>query len=125
MSEAKPTFRKAEAITEEEGDKAIESGDPERMRYALIDGSRCLDDSWALGHAWELVSHENPNVRWAALFAIDQTRFTWVPTLVEDFEPIHILDRIISNDLEKSVRGMAATTMTDVISLLVSTQRQK
>lgn len=123
MSEPKPSFRPARQITESEGDEAVSSGDPERIRYALIDGSRCLDDAWALRHAWALATHSDSGVRWAAVFAIDQARSTWVPSLVDDFEPIHVLDRLASNDSDASVRGMVATTLTDVISMLVSAQR--
>jgi hypothetical protein len=123
MSESKPSFRPARQITESEGDEAISSGEPERIRYALIDGSRCLDDAWAMRHAWAFAEHSDPGVRWAAVFAIDQARSTWVPTLVDDFEPIHVLDRLVTNEPDASVRGMVATTMTDVISMLVTALR--
>ncbi|MFO0954000.1 MAG: hypothetical protein U0835_23170 [Isosphaeraceae bacterium] len=123
MCEFKPPFRPARQISESEGDEAISSGDPERIRYALIDGSRCLDDAWVMRHAWALAAHSDPGVRWAAVFAIDQARSTWVPTLVDDFEPIHVLDQLMTNEPDASVRGMLATTMTDVISMLVSALR--
>ena len=123
MSESKPSFRPARQITESEGDEAVSSGDLERIRYALIDGSRCLDDAWTIRHAWALTAHSDAGIRWAAVFAIDQARSTWVPSLVNDFEPIHVLDRLVTNDPDASVRGMVATTMTDVISMLVSALR--
>jgi HEAT repeat protein len=121
VPDEKPRYRPAQAISEEEGDEAIASGDPMRIHYALIDGSRCLEDTWALKYAWDLITHPDSYVRWAAAFALDQTRASWVPTLAQDYEAIHILDRLVADDPDQSVRRMVATTMTDVISMLVPT----
>ena len=119
MSDSKPVFRPARVITEPEGYESIESGELDRIRYALIDGSRCLDDSWAMRHAWPLATHPDAGVRWAAVFAIDQARSGWVPLLCDDFEPVHLLCRLSSADPDLSVRRMAATTLGDVMSMLV------
>ena len=70
----RPEFRPAEVISEQSALDAFASGDAERVRLALIDGSRCLNDSWVFPHAWRFVTHSDPGIRWAAVFALDQVR---------------------------------------------------
>ena len=119
MDAEKPKFRAAQVVSEAEADAAIRSGDPERIRLALIDGSRCLDDRWTMRHAPELAVHPDAEVRWAAVFALDQARAGWVPALRDDFELIFLLERLAAQDPDAGVRGMVATVFADVISMLL------
>lgn len=119
MDAEKPIFRPAQVVSEAEADAAIGSGDPERIRLALIDGSRCLPDTWAMRHAPELAAHPDAGVRWAAVFALDQARAGWVPALRGDFELIFLLERLAAQDPEASVRSMVATVFADVIAMLL------
>jgi len=115
VSDEKPVLRKAQVITEEHGDAAMASQDPERMRLALIDGSRCLPGEWALRHAPKLIEHEHAGVRWAALFALDFVRSEWLATdRAEISELLHAVEAIASGDPDESVRHMAATVLGDV-----------
>ena len=116
----KPTFRPAQIISEAEGDAEIESGDPERMRLALIDGSRCLADEWTMNHAPSLLDHPDSGVRWAAVFALDQARSTWVPALRDDFQFIFELERLAEHDPDPHVRGMTMTLFVDMVALLLN-----
>jgi hypothetical protein len=43
VADEKPAFRPAHVVLQADADAAISSGDFERIRLALIDGSRCLD----------------------------------------------------------------------------------
>jgi len=115
----KPKFRPAQVVSEADADAAIASGDPERVRVALIDGSRCLPGEWTMRHAPALALHSNANVRWAAVFALDQARGSWVPALRDDFELIFLLEGLAAKDPDADVRGMVATVFGDVIAMLL------
>jgi hypothetical protein len=119
MDPEKPKFRPAQIISEAEADTAIGSGDPERIRLALIDGSRCLPDAWAIRHAPGFAAHPDAGVRWAAVFALDQARAGWVPALRDDFELIFLLQGLSGDDPDADVRGMVATLFGDVIAMLL------
>jgi hypothetical protein len=119
MPVEKPVFRPSQSVSEIEADAAVNSGDPDVIRLALIDGSRCLDDAWTMRHAPMLTRHPDARVRWAAVFALDQARHTWVPHLGGDFELIHLLAGLAVTDPDFDVRAMVATVFTDVISMLV------
>jgi len=119
MDPEKPTFRPAQVVSEAEAGAAIGSGDPERIRLALIDGSRCLADTWAMRHAPALAAHFDAGVRWAAVFALDHARAGCVPALRDDFELIFLLERLAAQDPDASVRGMVATVFADVIAILL------
>src|SRR5262249_16000659 len=98
MESEKPAFRPAQVVSEVAADAAMGSGDPERIRLALIDGSRCLADSWVVPNARKLALHADARVRWAAVFALDQARAGWVPTLRDDFELIILLEKIVARE---------------------------
>jgi hypothetical protein len=119
MDSEKPPFRRAQILSEPEAEAAVSSGDPERIRLALIDGSRCLDDAWTMRHAPALAVHPDAEIRWAAVFALDQARATWVPSLRDDFELIHLLENLVTNDPDGGVRSMVATVFGDVIGMLL------
>lgn len=119
MDTGKPRYRPAQILSEAEADAAIASGDPERMHYALIDGSRCLDDEWSMRHAPGLTAHPDRTVRWAALFALDQAIPAWAPTLREDFDLLFLLETIATGDPDPDVRAMVFTVFRDLISMLV------
>jgi hypothetical protein len=117
MSPDKPSFRAAEVITESEADEALASGDVDRMRYALIDGSRCLDDAWTLRSALRFLGHEDAQLRWAAAFAIDQARAGMVDEIrsTKSAEILFTLQQAATGDPDSRVRHMVTTIFTDVI----------
>ncbi|HEX6814522.1 MAG TPA: hypothetical protein VF102_02520 [Gemmatimonadaceae bacterium] len=119
MDAERPAFRPAQVVSEAEADAAIGSGDAERMSLALIDGSRCLPDAWAMQYALELTHHADARVRWAAVFALDQARAAWVPGLRNDFELIFHLQRLAAEDSDSSIRAIAAAVFAHVISMLL------
>jgi len=119
MDAETPAFRPAQVLSEADANSAIGSGDPERIRLALIDGSRCLPDWWAIRHAPALAIHPDAGVRWAAVFALDQARAGWVPTLRDDFEMIFLLQHLAADDPDTHVRHRVATVFGDVISMLL------
>ena len=120
MKDDTPTFRRAQVITEEHGDAEIESQDPQRIRVALIDGSRCLPGKWALRHAPKLIEHEHAGVRWAALFALDFIRDEWLASdRAEMSELVHTAQALSAGDPDESVRHMAATFLGDVVRNLL------
>lgn len=119
--EDRPVFRPAEFITEESALEAFESGDVERIRLALIDSSRCLDDSWVFPHAWPFVRHQNARVRWAAVFALNQVRSELVRDLLageiseSDDSPALVLTGLASQDPDPLIRAIAGATLLDLI----------
>jgi hypothetical protein len=119
MDTKKPSFRHAQVVSEADADAAIASGDAESIRLALIDGSRCLTDQWAMRHSPILAGHPDAGVRWAAVFALDQARAAWVPELRNDFELILLLEGLAARDPDASVRGIAADVLSSVIAMLL------
>lgn len=116
MQGQRPLYRPAQIVTEAQGDAEIASGDPERMRLALTDASRCLDDAWSLRHAIVLSTHSDAGVRWAAMFALDQVRGTWEERPAEEFfDVLHLVKRVVADDPDHAVRRMAATVLCDVV----------
>jgi hypothetical protein len=122
MDAEKPVFRPALVLSEADADAALDSGDPERIRLALINGSRCFDDCWAARRAPAMALHPDARVRWAAAFALDQARAAWVPQLRDDFELILLLERLAAHDPDASVRVMVATVLADVIAMLLPSE---
>lgn len=68
-------YREIKSITEQEFLDALSSGDVERIHYALIDGSRCLDETFVFPHAYKLCTHSSRDIRWGALFAVEQSLY--------------------------------------------------
>lgn len=114
----RPEFRPAEVVTKEACEAAFRSGDPEKIEEALIDGARCLDNAWAVEAAMRFMADEDPNIRWAAVFALDFARDEIVSTLDEDFEIVFKLGRLALDDSDSGVRSMAVTTLIDFVGLL-------
>jgi len=116
MPENRPVFRPAQVIDEKSALEALESGDHDRIRDALVDGSRCLDGSWMFPHAWRYLRHENSELRWAACFALDQARSELMrevltpQTALDDDSPAYVLMILATRDPAFAVRNMAATT---------------
>lgn len=117
----RPAFRPAEVITQESALVAFESGEVGRIRIALLDASRCLDDAWVFPHAWGFVRHDDPQVRWAAIFALDQVRSELVRDLLSgeisrtDDAPALVLTNLATQDPDPSVRHIAGSTLLDLI----------
>lgn len=120
---SRPPYRPAQTITSAELHAALSSGDVERIHFALIDGSRCLSDEEVYAHALPLVNHDNPRVRWAAVFAVDQCRKCMPDLLNDGFEPIFALVNLATSDPDEAVRHIAGMTLGDIIALLVGRQR--
>jgi HEAT repeat protein len=115
----KPKLRHLEVVDEDGVEQAIASGDARRIHYALIDGSRCLDDAFICPLAVQLLVHEDVGVRWAAAFAINQCRLYFIQLLRADGEPLHTLAAMARDDPDAEVRGMAAEAMKSVVFALL------
>jgi hypothetical protein len=118
MSDEKPKFRPLRLLTEEQANIEMASGDPERIRLALIDGSRCLPGEWCIPHAVALAEHSNPSVRWAAMFALDFARSAWMKDADQFFEILDMVALRVAEDPESDVRHMGVQVLTDVIGKL-------
>jgi len=128
--EERPVFRPAEVVTKESALEAFESGDVERIRLALMDSSRCLDDSWVFPHAWRFVRHPDPKVRWAAVFALDQVRSELVRDCLtgeiskSDDSPALVLTGLATSDPDPLIREIAGATLLDLIGDLANRVRE-
>ena len=131
MSDERPKFRPAEWVTEEDVLAAFESDDPERIRLALIDGSRCLDAAWVFPHAWRYVRSNDSTIRWAAVFAMGQARSALADEVLtgtiweHDDSPVLVLTRLAWNDAESHVRHLAAQVLGDLVFELASRVRKE
>lgn len=114
----RPEFRPAEVVTKEDCEAALRSGDPDQVEAALIDGSRCLDQAWVVEAAMRFMAHEDPKLRWAAVFALDFVRDEIASRFQEDFEVVFKLGRLALDDPDPYVRSMAVTTLVDLVGLL-------
>jgi len=116
MGDERPSYRPAEIITERQAENGIASQNPEHIRLALIDGSRCLSSAWTLRTAPGLAAHEHSGVRWAAMFALDMARGGWLRLAGDDFfELVRLVEARAADDADASVRSMAAQTLVDLI----------
>src|SRR5262249_10909285 len=114
--QAKPRLRPAETITQDEAKTIFASGDANQIQYALIDGSRCLDNDFIYPFAVSFLDHADAGVRYGAAFAMSMCRNTIVKRLKQDWEPVHSLNRLAAMDPDESVRGMAVQALIDFLS---------
>jgi len=103
-------------LSQEDAKAAFDSKDVDRIHYALIDGSRCLDDDFIYPYAVEFLNHADAKVRYGAAFALSMCRGSIVDRLKSDYEPMHTLGRVAWNDPDESVRHMAVTALKDFLS---------
>ncbi len=124
-------FRPAEWISKEAAVEAFDSDSVERIRLALIDSSRCWEPEWVFRHAWRFARHEDPKIRWAAVFALDQARSELVRVLVaedyskDDDSPDLVLTSLASNDPDPGVRSIASTTLLDTLGVMIDLLQSK
>jgi hypothetical protein len=117
--ERRPRFRPAEVVSEAEAEAAFASHDADRIHYALIDGSRCLDNDFVYPHAVGFLNHTDARVRDGAAFAMSMCRGSIVDRLKGDWEPIHRLDHLACSDPDESVRHMAVQALVDFLSACI------
>ena len=131
MSDERPKYRPAEWVTEEDMLAALDSSDAERIHFAFIDGSRCLDAVWVFPHAWRFVRSSDPKIRWAALFAMGQARSALADEVLtgtiweHDDSPVLVLTRLSWNDPADHVRHLAAQVLGDLVFELASRIRKE
>lgn len=126
----RPPFRPAQVLSEESTLEAFDSGDVDRIRLALIDASRCLDDSWVFPHALRYLKHPDAKIRWAAVFALDQVRSEVVHDLLagevsesEDSLTL-VLTNLATHDPDPFIREIAGLTLLDIIGDLADRIRE-
>jgi hypothetical protein len=120
MTADRPRCRSAQVITHQHGDAEIASQEPERIRLALVDGSRCLPGEWALRYVAVMATHEDSGVRWGAMFALDMVRADWMQLDAESFFDLkHLVQSLSCEDPDPAVRHMAAQVLGDVIADLL------
>lgn len=115
----KPRYRVAEATSAENAEAVFAGSDIHAIVQALIDGSRCLGEEWACKCGARFLNHVDAEVRWAALFAIDQGRGYLCDHVIRDkFEPVFAIVELAKNDPNDTVRRFAVDTLSDIIGCL-------